>query len=249
MNLSTCGAWLGTLCYTLMLYFDFSGYSDMAIGVSQMFGFELAPNFNYPYCSSSITEFWRRWHISLGAWFRDYVYIPLGGSRAGSGRTIRNLLVVWLLTGLWHGASWSFVVWGLYYGLLLILEKFVFQDILAHIPRVIRHILTLFLVMVGWVFFFSGTIGDAACWLGRMFFGGHVGFLDAAAKYYFSQCWPLLLIGGVAAFPAGKLAGQYCYRRGQLLAALSALWFVLLFVLSVAGMTNATYSTFLYFQF
>ena len=249
VNLSTCGAWLGTLCYTLMLYFDFSGYSDMAIGVSQMFGFELAPNFHYPYCASSITEFWRRWHISLGAWFRDYVYIPLGGSRAGSGRTIRNLLVVWLLTGLWHGASWSFVVWGLYYGLLLILEKFVFQELLTHIPRVLRHILTLFLVMVGWVFFFSGTIGDAACWLGRMFFGGHVGFLDATAKYYFSQCWPLLLIGGVAAFPAGKLAGQYCYRRGQLLAALSALWFVLLFVLSVAGMTNATYSTFLYFQF
>lgn len=241
--------WLYAAAYMLHIYFDFSGYSDMAIGLGRIFGFRFSENFNYPYVSASITEFWRRWHISLGAWFRDYVYIPLGGSRAGSGRTIRNLLVVWLLTGLWHGASWSFVVWGLYYGLLLILEKFVFQDILAHIPRVLRHILTLFLVMVGWVFFFSGTIGDATCWLGRMFFGGHVGFLDATAKYYFGQCWPLLLIGGVAAFPAGKLAGQYCYRRGQLLAALSALWFVLLFVLSVAGMTNATYSTFLYFQF
>jgi len=148
-NVSVVTGWLGAVSYALMLYFDFSGYSDMAIGLAHMFGFEFGKNFNYPYMADSITDFWRRWHISLGAWFRDYVYIPLGGSRVTRGKHVRNLLVVWLLTGIWHGANWNFIFWGLYYGALQILEKFVFSKFMDKIPRLIRVIVTQFFVLIG----------------------------------------------------------------------------------------------------
>lgn len=150
-SLSVLSAWLGVLAYTLQIYFDFSGYSDMAIGLGKMLGFDFQPNFNYPYCAKSITDFWRRWHISLSSWFREYVYIPLGGNRVTTGRHIFNLLVVWFCTGLWHGASWNFVIWGLYYGILLIFEKYVLKGKIEKLP-LFRHLYTLFLVMVGWVF-------------------------------------------------------------------------------------------------
>ena len=166
-QLSTLSAWLGAVCYALMLYFDFSGYSDMAIGLASMFGFRFGKNFDYPYVSQSITEFWRRWHISLGAWFRDYVYIPCGGSRAGTVRTIANLLLVWLLTGIWHGANWTFLLWGVYYGILLLLEKFVLRRVLEHLPGLLRHVLTLLLVLIGWVFFFSSSPAAAFGWIGH----------------------------------------------------------------------------------
>lgn len=172
-QLSTLSAWLGAVCYALMLYFDFSGYSDMAIGLASMFGFRFGKNFDYPYVSQSITEFWRRWHISLGAWFRDYVYIPCGGSRAGTVRTIANLLLVWLLTGIWHGANWTFLLWGVYYGILLLLEKFVLRRVLEHLPGLLRHVLTLLLVLIGWVFFFSSSPAAAFGWIGRMFGSGN----------------------------------------------------------------------------
>lgn len=145
--------WIGAVCYTLQIYFDFSGYSDMAIGMGQMFGFSFPENFMYPYTASSVTDFWRRWHISLSSWFREYVYIPLGGNRRGVPRQILNMSIVWLLTGLWHGASWNFVLWGAYYGLLLILEKHVLARFLQRLPAFARHILTLLLVVIGWVIF------------------------------------------------------------------------------------------------
>ena len=146
-------AWLGIAAFTLQIYFDFSGYSDMAIGLGKMLGFDFPENFRYPYNSKSVAEFWRRWHITLGDWFKSYVYFPLGGSRGSTAATIRNTLIVWLLTGLWHGASWNFILWGLYYGVLIILEKFVFRRLLERTPSALRHILTMLAVVFGWVIF------------------------------------------------------------------------------------------------
>ena len=248
-NLSVCGAWLGTLLYTLMLYFDFSGYSDMAIGAAKMFGFEFLANFDYPYCADSVASFWRRWHMSLGFWFRTYVYIPLGGSWYGAGRTILNLLIVWGLTGIWHGADATFLIWGLYYGLLLILEKFVLRDVLAKIPAFLRRIGTFFLVMLGWVPFFSDSLAEAGAWLGRMFHAGAAGFLDQTARFYLRTSWPVLLIGLFAALPYGCRFGNRFYRMGRTASVLSSVYFIVLLVFCVASMVSGTYSSFLYAQF
>ena len=248
-QVSVASAWLGAVSYALMLYYDFSGYSDMAIGIARMFGFEFDKNFDYPYISVSVTEFWRRWHISLGAWFRDYVYIPLGGSREGQGKTVRNLCVVWLLTGIWHGANWTFVLWGVYHGCLLLVEKFVLKDLLEKIPAAIRRMVTFLLVVIGWVFFFSADLGSALSWLGQMFGIGAAGFLDGTAKYYLGSSWLVLLLGLLGATPlCANLAGNI-YRGGKLPVALSVVWFGVLLALCVAGMMSGTYSTFLYFQF
>ena len=240
-QLSTLSAWLGAVCYALMLYFDFSGYSDMAIGLASMFGFRFGKNFDYPYVSQSITEFWRRWHISLGAWFRDYVYIPCGGSRAGTVRTIANLLLVWLLTGIWHGANWTFLLWGVYYGILLLLEKFVLRRVLEHLPGLLRHVLTLLLVLIGWVFFFSSSPAAA--------FGSGSALVDATAKYYLAGCWPLLLVGAIGSFPVVSHVGTNLLRRNKAWQAFSVVLFLALLLLCIALMMNDTYSTFLYFQF
>ena len=248
-QLSTLSAWLGAVCYALMLYFDFSGYSDMAIGAAKMFGFEFLANFDYPYCADSVASFWRRWHMSLGFWFRTYVYIPLGGSWYGAGRTIVNLLIVWGLTGIWHGADATFLVWGLYYGLLLILEKFVLREILAKIPAFLRRVGTFFLVMLGWVPFFSDSLAEAGAWLGRMFYAGPAGFLDQTARFYFRTSWPVLLIGLFAALPYGCRIGNRFYRMGRTASVLSSVYFILLLLLCVAGMVSGTYSSFLYAQF
>ena len=248
-NLSVCGAWLGTLLYTLMLYFDFSGYSYMAIGAAKMFGFEFLANFDYPYCADSVASFWRRWHMSLGFWFRTYVYIPLGGSWYGAGRTIVNLLIVWGLTGIWHGADATFLIWGLYYGLLLILEKFVLRDLLAKIPALLRRVGTFFLVMLGWVPFFSDSLAEAGAWIGRMFCAGSAGFLDQTARFYLRTSWPVLLIGLFAALPYGCRLGNRFYRMGRTASVLSSVYFILLLLLCVAGMVSGTYSSFLYAQF
>ncbi len=249
-GISFVTAWLGTICYALMLYFDFSGYSDMAIGLGSMFGFNFDKNFDYPYMSASITEFWRRWHISLGAWFRDYIYIPLGGSRVETPKIIRNLLIVWLLTGVWHGASWNYIFWGLYYGGLLLLEKFVFKSILDKIPSFIRIPFTLILVLIGWVFFFSPSLGKAFLWLARMLGIGTAGFLDATAKYFLGSSALILLIGAVSAFPVGANFGNRLLKgKSQMPVYLSVLWFGVLLLLCIAGMMSSTYSSFLYFQF
>ena len=248
--LSGGSAWLGALCYALQLYFDFSGYSDMAIGMAKLFGFVFDANFDYPYLSGSLTEFWRRWHVSLGRWFRDYVYIPLGGSRVSTAKCIRNLLVVWLLTGLWHGASLTFVVWGLYHGVLLLIEKYPLKNVLPRIPSPIRHILTLLCVLIGWVFFFSPDLSSALSYLSSMFGAGSRAFFDSTAKYYLSSSWKLLAIGVLACGPWVKnlYIRFVCQRRG-LQIVFSAALLAAIFLLCVPYMMNATYQSFLYAQF
>ena len=239
-------AWLGALAYAFMLYFDFAGYSEMAIGISHMFGLSFAPNFRHPYVSASVSEFWRRWHISLGAFFRDYVYIPLGGNRGGGGRTAVNLLTVWLLTGVWHGNTLAFVLWGLYHFAFIALEKFVLKDVLKKIPRPVRVVFTFFVVALGWVFFFSPTLADAIGYFTSMFTAGAGG----SGGYYLTGFIALLLISAVAALPAGEnigklISGRFptAWRFVRLI-----LW-ALLFVLSVAGMVSDTFSSFLYAAF
>lgn len=249
-NMSAATAWLGMIFYSLELYFDFSGYSDMAIGLAKLFGFNLDKNFNYPYLSTSISDFWRRWHISLGAWFREYVYIPLGGNRCSTGKVVRNLAVVWLLTGLWHGASWNFILWGVYHGAFVMLERFVLKDFLEKIPKPIRVFLTVFLVFFGWVLFFSPSLGSALHYYGQMFGAGHLGFIDATAKYYFSNNLLLLLISIIGCGPiVQRLHQRLCYWKGGALSYISLAAYGILLILCVAYMMNATYSSFLYFQF
>ena len=197
-NIAVMTAWLGAFAYMFQIYFDFSGYSDMAIGLGKMFGFEFNMNFNYPYVSKSITEFWRRWHISLSSWFRDYVYIPLGGNRVSKIKHIRNLLIVWFLTGLWHGAAWNFVAWGLYYGVLLIIEKYLLSPVLDRLPDVVRHIYSIVLVVIGWVLFFSSSFGQAADYIRVMFGAGAHGFADRESMYLLTSnliLWLILIFG------------------------------------------------------
>ena len=249
-EVSVATAWIGAVGYSLMLYFDFGGYSDMAIGLAGMFGFDFEKNFDYPYASTSVSEFWRRWHISLGSWFRNYVYIPLGGSRVSTGKIIRNLLVVWFLTGVWHGASWNFIFWGLYYGVILILEKFVLKDILEYIPKAIKWFFTLILVIIGWVFFFSASLGEGFRWVGCMFGIGANGLVDGFARYYFAGSWKILLISAVASFPFVTKQGNNLLKgNSKLPVYLSVVWFGVLLLLCIAGMMSSTYSSFLYFQF
>ena len=249
-EVSVASAWLGAVGYSLMLYFDFGGYSDMAIGLAGMFGFDFDKNFDYPYASTSVSDFWRRWHVSLGSWFRNYVYIPLGGSRVSTGKIIRNLLIVWFLTGVWHGASWNFIFWGMYYGVILILEKFVLSNILEYIPKFIKWFFTLILVIIGWVFFFSASLGDAFRWLGCMFGIGANGLTDSLFHYYFAGSWKILLIGAIASFPfVSNEANKLLKHKSKLPVYLSVVWFGVLLLLCIAGMMSSTYSSFLYFQF
>ncbi len=247
-ELSLLTAWIGALSYSFMLYYDFSGYSDMALGLGRVFGFSLPVNFRYPYRSDSVADFWRRWHASLGAWFRDYVYIPMGGSRRGDLVTIRNLLTVWLLTGLWHGANWTFVVWGLYHGAWIILEKFVLKNLLPRIPAPVRRVTVFLIVMVGWVFFFSPDLASAFRYVGRLFAFGSLA--DSTALYYLPTALPLLAVSCFGAFPLVR-------DRGRALRKAQPRWFfpaeiavfTLGFLLCVAGMVSATYTSFLYAQF
>ena len=246
-SLSAAGAWLCAICYSLMLYFDFGGYSDMAIGLAGIFGFKVEKNFDYPYLSGTVAEFWRRWHISLGAWFREDVYIPLGGSRRGSLRTALNLMTVGLLTGMWQGSGACFLLWRVYYGVLLVLVRLVLRRLLEHVPNVVRHLLTLLCVVIGWVFFFSPSPQAAFTLLGRMFGTGKL--LDATAKYYWSGAWRVVLLAVFACLPIGANLGRRLTQRGRAWIPLSLVYFAALLLLCIAGMMNDTYSAFLYFQF
>ena len=229
----TAAAWLGLLCYTLQIYFDFSGYSDMAIGLGQLFGFTFLENFNYPYISASITEFWRRWHISLSTWFKEYVYIPLGGNRKGLARQIFNILVVWLLTGLWHGASWNFVLWGGYYAVLLILEKCWLLKAGEKLPPVLRRMLTMALVMLGWVLFYFEDLGVLGAFLRRLF----TAVPSAGIAFYL----PVTALGCLCATPVLKRVKLPDTVRWGLC--------VVLLLLCVASLARQSYNPFIYFRF
>lgn len=254
MNVSSVPAltaWLGIAAYTFQIYFDFSAYSDMAIGLGEMFGFHFLENFNYPYQSKSITEFWRRWHISLGTWFREYVYIPLGGNRKGTAKLIRNTMVVWFLTGIWHGADWNFLIWGIYYGVLLLLEKLVLNRFLERLPGWVRHVYCLFFVMLGWYIFVYDQVGSGINFLGAMFGSG--GFLNRETIYllYNNGVLLLLLILGSTTLPA-KLANRLLEKvrdRDWVCITLRCLFYGVVFLLSVAYLVDASYNPFLYFRF
>ena len=240
-------AWVGIICYTLQIYFDFSGYSDMAIGLGKIFGFQFSENFNYPYIATSVTDFWRRWHISLSTWFKEYVYIPLGGNRKKTPRVLLNLMIVWLLTGLWHGAAWNFIVWGVFYGVLLIIEKYVLAKVLKVIPSFIRYIITMVLVMIGWVFFSAPSLGEAIQYIGAMFGAGSAGGVDASAKYLLSTNWLPILIGILAATPAYKAVVNK--MQPKTVSRLKVIVFPVLFILCIIFMISETYNPFLYFRF
>ena len=245
-SLSALTAWTGIACYTLQIYFDFSGYSDMAIGLGSMFGFRFNENFNYPYIATSITDFWRRWHISLSSWFRDYVYIPLGGNRRKTPRVIFNLMVVWLLTGLWHGAAWNFVLWGMFYGVLLIFEKYVLGDLLPRIPTPVRWLTTMVLVMCGWVLFSAPDLTGALLYLKAMF-GGAAGFTDGNGAYLLSTNLAVLVLGAFCATPAYRHILERVDPKWVSRAKFVA--YPLLFALCVVFMVSETYNPFLYFRF
>ena len=245
-SLSALTAWTGIACYTLQIYFDFSGYSDMAIGLGSMFGFRFNENFNYPYIATSITDFWRRWHISLSSWFRDYVYIPLGGNRRKTPRVIFNLMVVWLLTGLWHGAAWNFVLWGMFYGVLLIFEKYVLGDLLPRIPTPVRGFTTMVLVMCGWVLFSAPDLTGALLYLKAMF-GGAAGWTDGNGAYLLSTNLAVLVLGAFCATPAYRHILERVDPKWVSRAKFVA--YPLLFALCVVFMVSETYNPFLYFRF
>lgn len=249
-QVSVMTAWLGAFAYMFQIYFDFSGYSDMAVGLGKMFGFQFCMNFNYPYTAISITDFWRRWHISLSQWFRDYIYIPLGGNRVSKGKHIRNLLIVWLLTGLWHGAAWNFVAWGLYYGLLLILEKYVLKDVIERIPEGIRHIYSIVLVLMGWVLFFSSTLGQALGYMGTMFGIAAHGVIDRQGISLLMSnltLWLLLVVGSTPfAYTRYQWYMKRWYRKSVVI---NGVVYAVLFVLCIAYLVTETYNPFLYFRF
>lgn len=245
-ELSVGMAWLGILSYTLQIYFDFSGYSDMAIGLGKMFGFHFPENFNYPYISGSITEFWRRWHISLSRWFRDYVYIPLGGNRTSKGKHIRNLFLVWLLTGIWHGANWTFVLWGLVYFVLLFLEKY--TGFVQKIGKIPAHIYTLFMIMVCWVIFRADSIGAAGQYLGSMFGIGAAGGMDEVFRFYIGNFKVWLLVSIIGCIPwTVKLQERFkdtvLWQLGKELLQIAIL------LISISYLLRGTYNPFVYFNF
>lgn len=241
-------AWLGILAFAFQIYFDFSGYSDMACGIGKMLGFHFPQNFNLPYTAKSITDFWRRWHITLSTWFKEYLYIPLGGNRSGTVRTIRNLLIVWVLTGFWHGASWNFVCWGLYFGVLLVLEKFVYGKILNKLPSFVRQLYTFVLMVFSWVLFEMETLGDVGRYLQAMF--GGAGFADSRSIYLLRSYFLLFLLCIFASGSWGKkVYSQFSNRWPARAQALLPVSVILLMAVCTAYLVNATYNPFLYFRF
>lgn len=250
-GMSVLTAWLGVFAFTLQIYFDFSAYSDMAIGLGLMFGFRFNENFNYPYMAKSVTEFWRRWHISLSSWFREYVYIPLGGNRKGLPRQTVNLFIVWFLTGLWHGANWNFILWGLYFFVLLLIEKIVLLKYLNQLPRILGHVYTLFFVMISWVIFSFERLGDIAAYTASLFGAGGALF-DGTGMYHLLSNLVLFVILAIAATPfprrwfkrlqtrCGSNHGVFALRVGS---------GAVLLVLITAHLVDAGFNPFLYFRF
>ena len=245
-------AWLGCISYAFQIYFDFSGYSDMAIGLGKMFGFEFKQNFHYPYISLSVSEFWRRWHISLSTWFREYVYIPLGGNRNGNGKTVRNLLIVWMLTGLWHGAAWNFLIWGFYYGVILVLEKFIWGRAMERWMPIVRRIYTLAVILFGWVLFFSPSLGYAVRYMGSMLGIGAEGLIDKQTMFYVTSNWLWYVVAFLGASPIGytlikQVQKVPTSRLGRQI--LSVGLYMGIFFIALAFLVTESFQPFLYFRF
>ena len=261
-EISTGVSWLGIICYTLQIYFDFSGYSDMAIGLIRMFVFRLLDNFNYPYIAKSIREFWRRWHISLSNWFRDYLYIPLGGSRGKSYRTYFNLIVVFFLCGLWHGASWNFVIWGFFHGVFLVIERIGLERLMSRAWRPIRYTYTLLVVIIGWVIFRSETLLYSISYLKAMFgFGPRTAGKYNLLMYLNFEVTLILLIGIIGSVPVALFIKEYIQkseRRAQksmsspihtFYTTTNVLWLILILLISAMYLSSGTYNPFIYFRF
>lgn len=249
-SLTTASAWLGVLAFTFEIYFDFSGYSDMAIGLGSMFGFSFPENFNYPYESKSITEFWRRWHISLGTWFREYVYIPLGGNRKGIGRQMINIFIVWLLTGLWHGAYWNFVLWGVYYGVLLVMEKLMMR-LPVKLPAIIGHIYTMATVMFGWSLFSWQDMADSNAFMETMFLQAGSGMADTHTLYLVSSNLLLLIVAAAGSSSLVKRTiADKGFPEGTVRRGIAEILFVVsIMTVCIAMLVNSSYNPFLYFRF
>ncbi len=251
-DLSIVMAWLGLVAFGFQIYFDFSGYSDMAIGLGYLFGFELLENFNYPYISQSITEFWRRWHISLGSWFRDYVYIPLGGNRKGKKRMYLNLFIVWMLTGLWHGASWNFVLWGLYFGILISIEKAFLLFWLSRAPRWMRHVYTIILLLIGWGLFAFEDFHQLINYFTVLFGLRNATWVNQETLYYLSQNIILFVLLTIASTPMIRLIGQKLFNSpyGSVIKAfIVPMICLLILIASTAYLVDSSYNPFLYFRF
>ncbi|WP_040328245.1 MBOAT family O-acyltransferase [Clostridium ihumii] len=249
-DITVIGAWLGIIAFTFQIYFDFSGYSDMAIGLGKMLGFDFMQNFNYPYVSKSITEFWRRWHISLGSWFREYVYIPLGGNRVSTAKHLRNLFVVWFLTGLWHGASWNFIVWGLYFGVILVIEKNFLLKWLEKAPKFIANIYTMILVIIGWVFFDVETLKGALDYIKVMFGFGNNPMIDSMTMYYLEANIGLIIVLIICSTSIPTKIIKFIkkkYTTAKLFVV--PVIYTIILIVAVAYLVNETYNPFLYFRF
>lgn len=248
--ISLASTWLKSLSYMLQIYFDFSAYSDMAIGLGCIFGFHFLENFNYPYISKSITEFWRRWHISLGSWFKDYLYIPLGGSRRGPLILIRNILIVWFLTGLWHGASWNFIIWGLYFGLILLIEKLFLKKYFSKVPAIFKHIYVLFIVLISFIIFNSTTIDEAITTIKNLFISNSL--INSGTIYYLKSYLPLILISLIGATPLIKNIYTKLSKNktlNKILNILEPIYLIILLIIVTAYLIDSTYNPFLYFRF
>ena len=247
--LTPAKAWIGAILFAFQILFDFSGYSDMAIGMGRMFGFHFLENFNFPYLCNSITDFWRRWHISLSTWFRDYIYIPLGGNRKGKARQLVNIFVVWVLTGLWHGASWNFVLWGLYFALLLLVEKLFLGRLLTKLPRFFQHLYALLFVLLGWVIFNCTSLTGIGHYLAAMFAGTSGGAADWHYILWLLRQYGLeLLFAVLLSTPVlGKLPAPIKDRPAAQI--LYTLWLLLVFILSLLTLANSSFNPFIYFRF
>ncbi|KSU60428.1 hypothetical protein AS034_16435 [[Bacillus] enclensis] len=255
-EMSIATAWLGIAAYTLQIYFDFSGYSDMAIGLGKMFGFDFEENFNFPYISKSIAEFWRRWHISLGTWFKDYVYIPLGGNRGSTFMTVRNLLIVWTITGFWHGASWTFLAWGFYYGFLIVLERLGLGKLLSRLWSPLQHAYVLILVMIGWVFFRADNFSYSFEFLQTMFgFNQHI-LTDTQAHITWNDNWYVFLLGIIFSTPVFVALNRWTMEKigenkfmNTAYQGMKYAGYMVFMVLVTILLVNSTYNPFIYFRF
>lgn len=247
-DISVLTSWIGIIAFTLQIYFDFSGYSDMAIGLGKMFGFDFMENFKYPYISKSVTEFWRRWHISLGSWFRDYIYIPLGGNRCSKIANVRNIFVVWFVTGLWHGASWNFIVWGLFFGVIIFIEKMGLLKVLDKLPSFLCNIYTMFFVVISWVFFDTYTLKDSMVYIGNMFGLNNNIAYDNMACYLLDTNKVFFITAIVCSTPLIKYLIEYL-KKSLVGKIVLIVFYIGIIIISTSLLVGESYNPFLYFRF